>query len=396
MTAVCTKGNVQYETIADAIKAEGVETIVLTANATEDVVIPQNKYATIDLAGHTLTSVASHAITVERNATLTLQSSAKNGIVDSVVNGKAALYVMPLGSATVEGGKLTRSKEDSTSAGNSWYVIQNQGALVITGDASISNASTLSSAVENGFDSSREADIEAFNSVGDTEYVADIVISGGTVTTNVLGLKNDEHSVATITGGKIVAKTQAVLNWNICNITGGTLNSSGSGTVVSNGTYKGSAGKLTITGGQFNTLIKTDQIVQALPSYESEDIVISGGDFAKAPKQEYCAPGVVFLTDAKGRVTVSTTIWQYPDGGVVGGGFNGFKRLIMKADTVDYVAGGFDVPRGFNADALMEASVKGGMMAWFDRANRKVVLYTANGTEATGTLTDVTLVFIGH
>lgn len=396
MANVCIKGTAQFETVNDAVKAEGFDTISLLGNVNEDVVIPMGRTATIDLAGHTIAAVASHAITVEMNATLTVTSSAKNGAVDGTVNGKAALYVMPGGNATIEGGKFYRSKEDSTSAGNSWYVIQNQGALVITGDANISNASTLSSAVENGFDSARQADMDAFNSMNDADYLASVVMSGGNLTSNVIGLKNDEHSTSTVSGGKIVAKTQAVLNWTICSITGGTLNSSGSGTVVSNGTYNGSAGKLTITGGQFNTLIKTDQIVQALPGYESEDIVISGGDFAKAPKQEYCAPGVVFLTDAKGRVTVSMTVWQYPDGGVVGGGFNGFKRLIMKADTVDYVAGGFDVPRGFNADALMEASVKGGMMAWFDRANRKVVLYTANGTEATGTLTDVTFVFIGH
>lgn len=393
MTAICTKGSNQYDTINAAVKAEGEEPVVLTANVTEDVIIPQNRYATIDLAGHTLTSVASHAITVERYATLTIMTSVDGGIVDSVVNGKAALYVMPLGSATVESGKLTRSKEDSKD--NTWYVVWNQGELVIAG-GSVSNSSTLSSAIENGFDSSRESDVEAFNSVGDEAYVATTTISGGTVTTNVIGLKNDEHSMATITGGKIVAKTQAVLNWNICNITGGTLNSSGTGVVVSNGTYNGSAGKLTISGGQFNTLVKTDEIVQPLPSYESENIVISGGDFAKAPQQKYCAPGVVFLTDAKGRVTVSNTIWQYPDGGVVGGGFNGFRRLIMRADSVDYTAGGFDIPAGFNADSLMEASVKGGVLAWYDRANRKVVLYTANGKEATGTLTDVSIVLIGH
>ena len=393
MTAICTKGSNQYDTINAAVKAEGEEPVVLTANVTEDVIIPQNRYATIDLAGHTLTSVASHAITVERYATLTIMTSVDGGIVDSVVNGKSALYVMPLGSATVESGKLTRSKEDSKD--NTWYVVWNQGELVIAG-GSVSNSSTLSSAIENGFDTSRESDVEAFNSVGDEAYVATTTISGGTVTTNVIGLKNDERSMATITGGKIVAKTQAVLNWNICNITGGTLNSSGTGVVVSNGTYNGSAGKLTISGGQFNTLIKTDEIVQPLPSYESENIVISGGDFAKAPQQKYCAPGVVFLTDAKGRVTVSNTIWQYPDGGVVGGGFNGFRRLIMRADSVDYTAGGFDIPAGFNADSLMEASVKGGVLAWYDRANRKVVLYTANGKEATGTLTDVSIVLIGH
>ena len=394
MANVCSKGSVEYATINEAVKAEGEERIVLLSNATEDVVIPMRRYATIDLAGFTITSVASHAITVEDKAVLTIMSSADGGIVDGVANGKAALYVMPGGSATVESGKLTRSKEDSKD--NTWYVIQNQGALVITGTASISNSSTTSSAVENGFDSARQADLDAFNSMGDADYVATLSFDGGTVTSNVLGLKNDEHSMLMANGGKVVAKTQAILNWTVCTINGGTFNSSGTGVVISNGTYNGSAGALAINGGQFNTLIKTDEIVQALPSYESENIVISRGDFAKAPAEKYCAPGVSFVTDSKGRVVVSASVWTYPDKGVVGGGFNGLKRLIMRAETVDYAAGGFELPDGFEPVALMEASVSGGCLSHLDRANRKVILYSARSKEMTGTLTDVTIVVVGH
>ena len=186
MANVCRKGSIEYETINAAVKAEGEDRIVLLSNATEDVVIPMRRYATIDLAGFTITSVASHAITVEDKAVLTIMSSVDGGTVDGVVNGKAALYVMPGGSATLDSGKLTRSKEDSKD--NTWYVIQNQGDLVIAG-GSVSNSSTKSSAIENGFDSSREADMEAL-ATKDQGYLASTSITGGTITTNVLeGLK---------------------------------------------------------------------------------------------------------------------------------------------------------------------------------------------------------------
>lgn len=394
MANVCSKGGVEYATVNEAIKAEGQEAIKLLIAVSEDVVVPQRRYATIDLNGQTLTCVASHAITVENKATVTITDSADGGTVDSIITGKAALYVMPGGSATVEDGKLTRSKEDSKD--NTWYVIQNQGSLVITGNASISNSSTLSSAVENGFDSTRQADADAFATMGDSEYVATLSLDGGTITSNVLGIKNDEHSTLVTNGGKIVAKTQPILNWTYATINGGTFNSSGSGVVVSNGTYNGSAGSLAINGGQFNTLIKTDEIVQALPSYESEDIVITGGDFAKAPAEKYCAPGVAFITDSKGRVTVSRSIWRYPDGGAVGLGFNGLRRLVMKAETVAYPTGGIDIPMGFDPVGILGVSMQGGAMGYIDRANRKVLLYTANGKEASGNISDVSIVLIGH
>lgn len=108
-------------------------------------------------------------------------------------------------------------------------------------------------------------------------------------------------------------------------------------------------------------------------------------------------PGTVTSGTPGAGVSVSVPIaWVLPDKGPVGAGFNGLRRLIMRADSVDYTAGGIDVPIGFQLEDIIEVSAKGGVTAWFDRANRKIVIYTANGKEATGTLNDVTLVLIGH
>ena len=107
--------------------------------------------------------------------------------------------------------------------------------------------------------------------------------------------------------------------------------------------------------------------------------------------------GTVMTGTAGSNVSVTIDIaWEFPDKGPVGAGFNGLKRLIMKADSVDYPAGGFDVPPRFLPYAIVEASAKGGIMSWYDKANNKIVLYTANGTEASGTLTDLTIVMVGN
>ena len=84
-----------------------------------------------------------------------------------------------------------------------------------------------------------------------------------------------------------------------------------------------------------------------------------------------------------------------PDG--IGGlGFYTRRRLIMKADICEYSAGGIPIPDGIDVDALVCVSAKGGYLGWFDRENGKVVLYTAPGKEATGTIEDVTFIFLGN
>ena len=76
-------------------------------------------------------------------------------------------------------------------------------------------------------------------------------------------------------------------------------------------------------------------------------------------------------------------------------GFFTMRRLIMRADMCEYTAGGIPIPDGINVEALACVSAKGGYLGWFDRESRRVLLYTAPGKEATGTIEDVTLIFLG-
>ena len=67
----------------------------------------------------------------------------------------------------------------------------------------------------------------------------------------------------------------------------------------------------------------------------------------------------------------------------------------MRADICEYTAGGIPIPDGIVVEALACVSAKGGYLGWFDRENGKVLLYSAPGKEATGTIEDVTLIFLG-
>lgn len=103
------------------------------------------------------------------------------------------------------------------------------------------------------------------------------------------------------------------------------------------------------------------------------------------------APMAIAVKDIETRVEGIA----YPDGGPVGGGFLNMRRLIMTADTLNYQQGGFAIPKGVEP-LLVTASVKGGAMAYFDPETGKVLLYTAAGKEASGTLEDVTVTVIGY
>lgn len=89
-------------------------------------------------------------------------------------------------------------------------------------------------------------------------------------------------------------------------------------------------------------------------------------------------------------------VWEYEDGGSVGAGFFNLRRLIMKADTIEYTPGGIDVSSLITPKAVVGVSAKGGYMAKLDKSTGKVRLYTANSTEASGTVEDLTLVVLGR
>ena len=101
-------------------------------------------------------------------------------------------------------------------------------------------------------------------------------------------------------------------------------------------------------------------------------------------------PMALSVRDAGGEA-----VFEPSDDAPVGLGFMNRRRLIMRADLCEYTAGGIPIPDGIEPEFMM-ADAAGGIIGFYDRANRKAVLYTAPGTEASGTLEDVTLIFLGN
>ena len=126
-----------YNTIADAIDAMSSVTsgtITLLDNMTESVTIPTGKTVLLELNGKTLTNNAgSHTITVTLGSNLTVQDSVGGGLVDNVSHARAA--ILNNGTATLNGGKYDRSKENGQNSenagGNSYYAIVNHGTMTI-------------------------------------------------------------------------------------------------------------------------------------------------------------------------------------------------------------------------------------------------------------------------
>lgn len=298
-------GNVTYfSTLANAISAasEG-QTIALLGDVTESVTVPEGKSLTLDLAGRTLTNTdGQHTVTVEKGATLTVTDSSadKDGVIDNVSHGKGAL--VNYGTATVEGGKLTRSAEASTSptnsGGNSWYVVDNQGTLAFNG-GSVVNDSKFSSLIRN--------------------LNGTLTINDGTFENDFIALKNDDGGTLTVAGGTVTSAEQSIQSWSTTNVTGGTLNGrvtawdyadspNESVLTVSGGTINGDVQAINymnaekgpevhITGGAINGSVQkathdgSTGTKPADPTADTSVITISGGTFKTAPDEQLIVPG---------------------------------------------------------------------------------------------------------
>lgn len=82
--------------------------------------------------------------------------------------------------------------------------------------------------------------------------------------------------------------------------------------------------------------------------------------------------------------------------GTNGAGFLGISGTIVKIDSLEYAEGGFNIPvRGFTLSAIVGATAAGGVTAYYNPATGKIQLFKGT-SEATGTLTNVTLVLLGH
>lgn len=260
-----------FDSLTAAINAaNNGDTISLKSSTTEDIVIPNGKTLTIDiLEGVTLTNNKDH--TIINNGDLTITGK---GTIDDVTHGKGDI-VNNYGATLVLKGEitLTRSKEagssTTSSGGNSWYNISNQGTMDIYDDVSVISAGSFSSLIRNGEGKENEEAI--------------LRIHGGKFSGGINTIKNGDFGKLYIEDGEFLNSTQAtLLNWNYAEINGGTFKPTNNATdAVITGLWYNTEGKTIITGGHFYGAISLyDEKLhpgQAL----NGDTNISGGSFSK-------------------------------------------------------------------------------------------------------------------
>ncbi len=274
--------------------------IRLGASFKADVVIPEGKTVTLDLNGKTLTNVNGH--TILNYGTLIITDTLDGGTVDNVTHARAAVYNEYGGDVTILGGTFRRSAEASTSytnnGGNSYYVIANEGDMVIgsadedcgiivyTGNSYEASMHThMYSALVNTltYDSSQESHLTIY----DGEFY------GGNI-----AIKGDTWSTLAIRGGTISAGNQAVQTWEETEISGGEFN----GRVIGWADENGNSATLEITDGTFNGTIETLLFANDGNTYNTDEIEtsVSGGEFAKAIPESYIAENSLFYPEGEG------------------------------------------------------------------------------------------------
>lgn len=255
--------------LESALNAEGDVSVKLGADISGSITIARGKTVTLDLGGFKLTNTDSkHTVTNYGILTVT-----GNGIVDNVSHARGA--IVNYGAAYLNGGTFTRSAEKGTYSddsisgtysanGNSWYTVKNYGYMQINGAAVTTNTSGTfeiggvsyptggySSLIANGYQNA--ADYNNNHSlVTGKEATLDIV--DGTFSGGINTVKNDEHSVLSISGGTLANTTQhTVLNYGVAKISGGVFNAPTASAAVWTEYYDDNTpGTLTVTGGDLN------------------------------------------------------------------------------------------------------------------------------------------------
>lgn len=273
-TYIASIGDKGFDSLTAAINAaNNGDTISLKSSTTEDIVIPNGKTLTIDiLEGVTLTNNKDH--TIINNGDLTITGK---GTIDNVTHGKGDI-VNNYGATLVLKGEitLTRSKEagssTTSSGGNSWYNISNQGTMDIYDDVSVISTGSFSSLIRNGEGKENEKAI--------------LRIHNGKFSGGINTIKNGDFGKLYIEDGKFLNSTQAtLLNWNYAEINGGTFKPTNNATdAVITGLWKDknydTEGKTIITGGDFYGAISLYDETLYPGKALNGDTTISGGTFS--------------------------------------------------------------------------------------------------------------------
>ena len=329
---VCTVGENPYSSVNEAIENANGKTVILTADVTEDVVIPENTTVTIELGNYTITNSSDHTITVKSGANLTITG---NGTVDNVTHAKAAIWNE--GTVTLNGGTYTRSLETGSSpesgGTNTYYNIVNHGEMTINDGVEVSQSGQYSSMVENGWQNGLTPGADT-----STMTINGVTFSGGLNT-----IKNDDYGKLTINNGFFTNVAQAaLLNWNEAEIKGGNFESNTPYAVILNGYINDSMDKgiLTISGGSFTSNGGGDAIQDMGGSSKGGKITITGGTFNSDLNFGGKGSAVVDISNATidGDVTAEAAATVEIKDSTVTGDITGDNVTIDNSTSNNYVA----------------------------------------------------------
>ena len=280
-----------YDTMSAALIAmRGTTgTITLLDSITDNVTIPSGKTILLELNGKTLTNNAgSHTITVTLGSNLTVQDSVGGGFVDNVSHACAA--ILNNGTATLNGGKYDRSKENGQNSenagGNSYYAIVNHGTMTINDGVTVAQNGHFSSMIENGYQNYNSGNASTGYVFGTNAANPSLTINGGNFSGGLNTVKNDDGGKLEINGGRFSNVSQAVvLNWNTATITGGdfTVTEPGVNSVILNGFADSNLdkGELKINGGTFTSTtgapVLSTMILDGYTAGKSGTILIQNG-----------------------------------------------------------------------------------------------------------------------
>ena len=268
LTKAAKIGGAEYDTLQAAIDAasDGKNTVVILKDLTESITIASDKTITIDLNGHTLTNTdGQHTIT--NNGTLTIIGT---GTVDNVTHQHAA--IVNNGTATLNGGTYTRSKENSDNnkedaKGNSFYTIlsDNGATMTINEGVTVTNVGHFSSMICNG---------------GTSASTSTMIINGGTFNGGLNAIKNDEAGVLTINGGDFSNTSQfVVMNWHKTTINCGSFKAQSSAEAVlftAKYAENTAVGELTIKNGTFERAADTQKMLEVTYKGENGNVLYTG------------------------------------------------------------------------------------------------------------------------
>jgi len=369
-------------TLASEIMRTRVGTVMLTEDCTENIEILEGMGIVLDLAGHRLAN-AKNDYTIKNRGDLTIIDSVGGGSVYNNAPLKGCLLNDGPGNVVIRDG--VGFSLNSRPNNQSWYCIVNLGGLMQIDDAIVTGISDFTTAVRNGY----------YNEEPDGHSPV-MVINGGTFSSQKIPVKNDSFGKMIINGGEFTSPNECVLTWNDCTINSGTFTTTANYTVFTGAyTDPGCGGDFVINGGTFDG---TKGIIRDLTPEYAPDIAIPptlevrGGSFNMAVDSKFLAPGVE-MSSAGGRSEAVKFGWDVTSFGSTE--MQHMRRMIIRAPRMQYVAGGIDLPNiGFTPVTVMGASAEGGIMAYYDESTRKLRLYR-NGAEASGTVTDLSVILLG-